>query len=67
MLLSLSVSGTAWSTRHSRAEMEEWDLIVVGRHPMASLARVITGSIATTVVERAHTTVAVVPDTAPSS
>ena len=45
----------------------EWDLIVVGRHPMASLDRVITGSIATTVVERAHTTVAVVPETSPSS
>lgn len=40
---------------------EAWDLIVVGRHPMNSLSRVLTGSIATSVVERAHTTVAVVP------
>jgi nucleotide-binding universal stress UspA family protein len=39
-----------------------WDLVVVGRHPMTTLSRVLTGSIATTVVERAHTTVAVVPE-----
>lgn len=38
-----------------------WDLIVVGHHAMTSLARLLTSSIATTVVERAHTTVAVVP------
>lgn len=38
-----------------------WDLIVVGRHPMTSLGRVLTGSIATAVVERAQSTVAVVP------
>jgi nucleotide-binding universal stress UspA family protein len=38
-----------------------WDLIVVGRHPMTSLERVLTGSVATAVLERAHTTVAVVP------
>lgn len=43
-----------------------WDLIVVGRHPMSSLSRVLTGSIATTVVERARTTVAVVPQSAPA-
>lgn len=39
-----------------------WDLIVVGRHPMTTLGRVLTGSIATAVVERAHSTVAVVPE-----
>lgn len=39
-----------------------WDMIVVGRHPMTSVGRVLTGSIATAVVERAHATVAVVPE-----
>lgn len=39
-----------------------WDMIVVGRHPMTTLTRVLTGSIATSVVERAHATVAVVPE-----
>lgn len=39
-----------------------WDMIVVGRHPMTSLGRLLTGSIATAVVERAHATVAVVPE-----
>lgn len=38
-----------------------WDMIVVGRHPMTSLARILTGSVATAVVERARATVAVVP------
>jgi nucleotide-binding universal stress UspA family protein len=38
-----------------------WDLVVVGRHPMTSLARVLTGSVSTAVVERARSTVAVVP------
>lgn len=46
---------------------QAWDLIVVGRHPMTSLGRVLTGSIATSVVERARTTVAVVPESAPAS
>ncbi len=44
-----------------------WDLIVVGHHPMTSLARLLTSSIANTVVERAHTTVAVVPQAPRSS
>lgn len=48
-------------TRRSRA----WDLIVVGRHPMTSAHRAFTGSIATAVLERAHSTVAVVPEAAP--
>jgi nucleotide-binding universal stress UspA family protein len=39
-----------------------WDLVVVGRHPMTSLRRTLSGSIATAVVERAHATVAVVPE-----
>lgn len=39
-----------------------WDMIVVGRHPMTSLGRVLIGSIATAVVERADATVAVVPE-----
>ena len=44
-----------------------WDLIVVGRHPMTSEGRVLTGSIATPIVERTHATVAVVPEEAPSA
>lgn len=39
-----------------------WELIVVGRHPMTSLDRVLTGSIATAVLERADAPVAVVPE-----
>ncbi|GAA3646024.1 universal stress protein [Nocardioides ginsengisoli] len=39
-----------------------WDLVVVGRHPLDSVGRLVTGSIASAVVERAHTTVAVVPE-----
>jgi len=38
-----------------------WDLVVVGRHPLDSVSRLAVGSIATAVVERARTTVAVVP------
>lgn len=44
---------------------EDWDLIVVGRHPVTSLSRTIVGSIATAVIERAHSNVAVVPEAAP--
>ncbi|KRC50303.1 MULTISPECIES: universal stress protein [unclassified Nocardioides] len=39
-----------------------WDLVVVGRHPLDTVERLVTGSIAAAVVERAHTTVAVVPE-----
>jgi nucleotide-binding universal stress UspA family protein len=39
-----------------------WDMVVVGRHPLTSLPRVLTGSLATAVVERSHATVAVVPE-----
>ncbi len=44
-----------------------WNLIVVGRHPMTTLERLLTGSIATSVIERAHATVAVVPQDPRSS
>lgn len=42
-----------------------WDLTVVGRHPVNSIGRLVTGSISTAVLERAHGPVAVVPE-APS-
>lgn len=38
-----------------------WDLVVVGRHPVDTVRRVLTGSIANAVLEQAHTTVAMVP------
>lgn len=38
-----------------------WDLVVVGRHPVDSLLRLVTGAVATSVVERSRTTVAIVP------
>jgi nucleotide-binding universal stress UspA family protein len=44
-----------------------WDLIVVGRHPMDSVGRVLVGSIATAVIERARATVAVVPEAKPDA
>lgn len=43
----------------------DWDLVVVGRHPVDSLMRLLTGAIATFVVERAATTVVVVPQSEP--
>ncbi|GAB7006626.1 hypothetical protein JCM18899A_40990 [Nocardioides sp. AN3] len=49
------------------SDVERWELVVVGRHPMDSLGRTLTGSIATTVLERARTTVAVVPETRPAA
>lgn len=42
-----------------------WNLIVVGRHPVDSLLRLVTGAVASSVVERSHTTVAVVPQADP--
>lgn len=39
-----------------------WDVVVVGRHPLTSLERLLAGSVATAVLERAHATVAVVPE-----
>lgn len=38
-----------------------WSLIVVGRHPVDSFARLVTSTVATAVIERSRTTVAVVP------
>jgi nucleotide-binding universal stress UspA family protein len=48
------------------ANSERWHLIVVGRHPTDSLSRMVSSTVATAVVERAHTTVAVVPLPAPA-
>lgn len=45
---------------------EACDLIVVGRHPKTSVDRVVSGALATAVVERASSTVAVVPEAAES-
>ena len=44
-----------------------WELIVVGRHPVTSLERLLTTSISIAVLERAHATVAVVPEPAPAA
>ncbi|HWI42383.1 MAG TPA: universal stress protein [Nocardioides sp.] len=38
-----------------------WDLVVVGRHPVDTFARRAMGAVSTSVVEHAHTSVAVVP------
>jgi nucleotide-binding universal stress UspA family protein len=46
---------------------KRWDLIVVGRHPKTSVDRLLTGSISRSVLERASSTVAVVPEAAPAS
>lgn len=43
------------------ADSERWHLIVVGRHPTDSLSRLLSPTVATAVVERARTSVAVVP------
>jgi nucleotide-binding universal stress UspA family protein len=42
-------------------DSQRWHLIVVGRHPTDSVGRMMSSTVATAVVERAHTTVAVVP------
>jgi nucleotide-binding universal stress UspA family protein len=47
------------------ADSERWHLIVVGRHPTDSVSRRFSPTVATAVVEHAHTTVAVVPVPAP--
>lgn len=39
----------------------DWDLLVVGRHPLDTADRLVTGALATAIVEHARTTVAVVP------
>jgi nucleotide-binding universal stress UspA family protein len=43
-----------------------WDLVVVGRHPVDTVSRVLIGSIADAVLERAHTAVAMVPQASTS-
>ena len=48
------------------ADSERWHLIVVGRHPTGSVSRMLSSTVANAVVERAHTTVAVVPVPAPA-
>jgi nucleotide-binding universal stress UspA family protein len=40
------------------------DLVVVGRHPVDSVTRRLWGAVATAVLERSHTTIAVVPEAA---
>ncbi len=41
---------------------EQWALVVIGRHPVHTMSRFLTGSMATAVLERSHCTVAVVPE-----
>lgn len=43
------------------ADSQRWHLIVVGRHPTDSFSRMLSPIVATAVLERARTTVAVVP------
>jgi nucleotide-binding universal stress UspA family protein len=43
-----------------------WDLVVVGRHPVSSGSRLLSGSIASAVLERSGSTVAVVPEAEPN-
>ncbi|MBM9461563.1 universal stress protein [Nocardioides sp. zg-536] len=43
-----------------------WDLIVVGRHPVDTVFRLMSGAVATAVLEGARTTVAMVPQAAPT-
>jgi nucleotide-binding universal stress UspA family protein len=57
LTLQHGLADQALAPRHA-----QWDLVVVGRHPMQSLGRLLTGSIATAVLERATCPVAVVPE-----
>lgn len=43
---------------------DQYNLVVIGRHPVDSLARQVASATATTVLERCRTTVAVVPEAA---
>jgi nucleotide-binding universal stress UspA family protein len=43
------------------------DLIVVGRHPVRSVSKLLSGSIATAVLERSDSPVAVVPESEPTA
>jgi nucleotide-binding universal stress UspA family protein len=49
------------------ADSSTWHLVVVGRHPVDSLARRLSAPVATAVVERSRTTVLVVPQAEPTS
>lgn len=81
LLLSESVAGmcskypeVATDLRLGRGLAEEflaadtgaWNLVVVGRHPVDTLLRLVTGSVAVAVIEHARTTVAVVPEPDPA-
>ena len=44
----------------------EWAMIVVGRHPLGSVTRALSGSVAITVLEHSKGVVAVVPEDGPS-
>jgi nucleotide-binding universal stress UspA family protein len=45
---------------------EQWSVVVVGRHPVRSISRLLTGSLATAVLERANSTVVIVPEPEPA-
>lgn len=45
---------------------DRYDLVVIGRHPVESFARRVASATATSVIERCHTNVAVVPEDAAS-
>ncbi|HWJ11154.1 MAG TPA: universal stress protein [Nocardioides sp.] len=49
------------------AGADQWNLVVVGRHPVDTLLKLVTGSVATAVIEHARTTVAVVPEADPTN
>lgn len=53
------------STEKYLASLDVHDLVVVGRHPVDSLARRVSHVVSTVVLERVHTDVAVVPEAAP--
>lgn len=40
----------------------DWGMVVIGRHPARAMSQLLTGAMCTAVVERAHCTVAVVPE-----
>lgn len=46
------------------AVADRYDLVVLGRHPIDSVGRHLSGAVATAVLERSHTHVAVVPEAA---
>lgn len=59
--LAHGIAEDCLSERSSR-----WDLIVVGRHPVDTWFQLMTGAVATVVVERAKATVVMVPQSAPT-